>query len=59
MEKVSLDEVKIERDGGNDDERNKRIGLGCLTVVAGVGFLIALAVGIPLIAALYRWAFGG
>lgn len=53
MEKVILDEVKVERD---DNRRNMRVG--CAVVGLGILAIPVVIIAIPLVAALYRWAFG-
>lgn len=53
-----MDDIKVERDGEDPQSaRNRR--LGCLAVVVFAVSIPVIIVAIPLVAGLYRWAFGG
>lgn len=53
-----MDEIKVERDG-EDPERRKNIRRGAATLLALMIVTVTVIVAIPLVAGLYRWAFGG
>lgn len=52
-----MDEVKIEREGDDEDKR-RNIKVGCGVVAVALLTIPALVIGIPLVVALYKWAFG-
>lgn len=53
-----MDDINVERNGRSPEEaRNFKIG--CLAVVIFAVSLPLVIVAIPLVAGLYRWAFGG
>lgn len=61
MEKVILDEVRVEPHDGEDPEEKKRREArkaGCAVIVFGLGFLVFLAIATPFVIGLYRWALG-
>lgn len=49
-----MDEVKVERHKGEDPNRNAKIGLIGLGVIAGI-----IIFGIPIAIRLYTWAITG
>lgn len=53
-----MDEIKVDRDG-EDPERRRNIRRGYATILALVIVVVVVIVAIPLVAGLYRWAFGG
>jgi len=72
MDDVTLNEVSIDRHGNDDDlskytpeqlelvlaEKRSRRHAAMAMLFVFIGLFIAVIVGIPLIAALYRWGFG-
>jgi hypothetical protein len=53
-----VDDIRVERDGQTPEDR-KNFKIGCLAVIV-LGVAVPLIiVAIPLVAGLYRWAFGG
>ncbi len=51
-----MDEVKIEREGDDGDKR-RNIKVGCGVVTVAILTIPTLVIAIPLIVALYKWAF--
>lgn len=52
-----MDEIPIVKDDGDGKKNNAAVGLCAVIVIAAL--IPVTVIAIPLIAALYKWAFGG
>lgn len=48
------DEIPVIREG----DKNKNVKTGLCLVIVGFAIIPALVLAVPLVAALYKWAFG-